>query len=311
MALPEDAIDIRGVEAQTSRFFRGLASDRFLDPEEKSRMASSFFTDVSQIRKVREQNAMAPYRLAQAKLGLESARFSMDRARKQAEYEDSFMNLNSTVDDQLEGILNDEQLTPEERAQEIRRLEFETQRNVPPTVPGASSWLSKKFGTARAAAGEKPESEISMAQGLGLIGMGVPLEVLESGDTKAIWKEAAIATQRLQQQKQASEQQDEAEKEARAKQAAFDSAISAVTGIDFATDPNNVDAAGNPVLDKTRFKGGDITKVRIKRALARSPDPEARKAMASDDPEVLREAFFRITNPAAPAASPIKLPARP
>lgn len=307
---PTDNISYGDVAAQTSNFFRGLASDEVIDPAEKSRLATSFFTDVSQIRKIRDQNAMVPLRMERERLALDEARFSMDRARKAAEQEDSFTALNSEVDGVLEGIMSDDVLTPEEKVQEIRRAEFEAQRRVPPSMTGGGTWLSRKFGTATKAVLPSAASDLTPAQTIGLFQAGVPQEIIESGDPILIGRAAADASQRAQMAKAQAEAQEGIDKEARSKAAAYESALLGISNIDYATDPNNLDAAGNPAVDKTRLKGGDVAVARLKRVLSQSPNPEVRKAAASDDVGKLREAYMKAMSPGT-AAPALSLPARP
>lgn len=306
---PTDSISYNDVAAQTSTFFRGLAGDKVIDPAEKSRLATSFFSDVSQIRKIRDQNAMVPLRMERERLALDEARFSMERARKAAEQEDSFTALNNEVDGVLQGIMDDDVLTPEEKVQEIRRAEFETQRRVPPSMSGGSSWLARKFGTAIKATSPNT-SDLTPAQTIGLFQAGVPQEIIESGDPILIGRAAAEASQRAQTAKDQAEMQEGVDKEARSKAAAYESALLGISNIDYATDPNTLDVTGNPVVDKTRLKGGDVAVARLKRVLSQSPDPEVRKAAASDDVGKLREAYMKAMSPGSSSPS-IVLPARP
>jgi len=307
---PTDSISYNDVAAQTSTFFRGLAGDKVIDPAEKSRLATSFFSDVSQIRKIRDQNAMVPLRMERERLALDEARFSMDRARKAAEQEDSFTALNAEVDGTLQGIMDDDVLTPEEKVQEIRRAEFEAQRRVPPSMSGGSSWLSRKFGTAIKATSPNT-SDLTPAQTIGLFQAGVPQEIIESGDPILIGRAAADASQRAQMAKAQLEMQEDVDKEARSKAAAYESALLGISNIDYAIDPNKPDpTTGEPSIDKTRLKGGDVAVARLKRVLSQSPDPEIRKAAATDDVGKLREAYMKAMSPGASSPS-IVLPARP
>ncbi len=308
---PEDTLSYDGVEAQTSNFFRTLTNNRVIEPEAQARMAGKFFADVSQIRAVRDRNAMVPLQLERERLALDSARFSLERARKQADQEDSFSTLNTDVDDTLAGIMADDMLTPEEKVQEMRRAEFEALRRVPPSMSGGASWLSRKFGAATKSVLPSAGSDLTPAQTISLFQSGVPRETIERGDPLEIGQAVADIARRAEIRKAEAEQMDEQAKANRSAAAKYESDLLSITGIDFATDPNNLDAQGNPVIDKTRLKGGDVALAKLKRVLSKSANPEIRKAAATDDLVKLREAYMmEVTSPSTGAPKKI-LPPRP
>ncbi len=309
--MPTDSLSYDGVEAQTSNFFRTLTNNQVIEPEAQARMAGKFFADVSQIRAVRDRNAMVPLQLERERLALDSARFSLERARKQADQEDSFSTLNTDVDDTLAGIMADDMLTPEEKVQEMRRAEFEALRRVPPSMSGGASWLSRKFGAATKSVLPSAASDLTPAQTISLFQSGVPRDVIERGDPLEIGQAVADIARRAEIRKAEAEQMDEQAKANRSAAAKYESDLLSITGIDFATDPNNFDAQGNPVVDRTRLKGGDVALAKLKRVLSKSANPEIRKAAATDDVVKLREAYMKeVTSPSTGAPKKI-LPPRP
>lgn len=308
---PEDTLSYDGVEAQTSNFFRSLTGNQVIEPEAQARMAGKFFADVSQIRAVRDRNAMVPLQLERERLALDSARFSLERARKQADQEDSFSTLNTDVDDTLADIMADDMLTPEEKVQEMRRAEFEALRRVPPTMSGGASWLSRKFGASVKAVLPSAASDLTPAQTISLFQSGVPREIIERGDPLEIGQAAAEIARQAEIRKAEAEQLDEQAKANRSAAAKYESDLLSITGIDFATDPNNLDAQGNPVVDKTRLKGGDVALAKLKRVLSKSANPEIRKAALSNEAAVLRDAYLKEVPSLSTAPQKRILPPRP
>jgi hypothetical protein len=178
-------------------------------------------------------------------------------------------------------------------------------------MSGGSSWLARRFGSATKAVLPSAGSDLTPAQTISLFQSGVPQEIIESGDPILIGRAAADASQRAQMAKAQLEMQEDVDKEARSKAAAYESALLGISNIDYAIDPNKPDpTTGEPSIDKTRLKGGDVAVARLKRVLSQSPDPEIRKAAATDDVGKLREAYKKAMSPGAASPS-IVLPARP
>lgn len=308
MALDETFSYDTDVAPQTTSFFRGLQRDTVLTPADKREIATSFFRDVSQIRKVREDNQLAPLRLQSAAIGVESARFNLERARKEAEIEDRLGSIGQEADDVTLGILDDPDLLPEEKAAALQRAQFETLRKLPPQASGAASWLSRKFGAAmgvvkpQAQAGDFTPSQIAR-----FVAEGGDPAIVETGDPMLIGRAMADVATRKQQAVEDAAAAEDAERQAGRERRSFLEALNAVTDIDFATD----EFTGKP--DETRFKKGDIVIPKIKRALALAPDPGIRAlaTAAGNDAKKLREAYLKANELAAADTSATAAPSRP
>ena len=294
---------------RTTSFFRGLQGDRTLDPAAKRELATSFFKDVSQIRKIREDNQLAPLRLQSAALGVESARFNLERARKQADMDDRVGSIGQEADDITMGILDDPDLLPEEKAAAIQRAHFDTLRKLPPSASGSASWLSRKFGAAMGVV--KPQaqsSDFTPSQIARFVADGGDPEVIETGDPVLIGRSMADVATRKQQAIDAAAAAKSADVEQRRETRSFLDALGSVSDIDFATDEDT------GKVDETKFKRGDIVIPRIKRALSLAPDPKIRAlgAAAGNDAKKLREAFLKANEIGAGAVveRPV-LPPRP
>lgn len=295
------------IAPQTTSFFRGLQEDRTLDPAAKRKIATSFFQDVSQIRKVREDNQLAPLRLQSAALGVESARFNLDRARKQADLEDRVGAIGQEADDITMGILDDPDLLPEEKASAIQRAHFDTLRKLPPSASTSASWLSRKFGAAMGVVKPQAQTDFTPSQIARFVADGGDPAVIETGDPVLIGRSMAEAAQRKQQATDAEAQAKAADTEQRRADKAFQDALNSVTDLDFAVD----ETSGK--IDESRFAKGDIVIPRLKRALGLSPDPKIRAMAleAGDDPKKLKAAAMKAYEvPTRPAAK-ANLPARP
>lgn len=290
---------------QTTSFFRGLQSDRTLDPAAKRAIATSFFQDVSQIRKIREDNQLAPLRLQSAALGVESARFNLDRARKQADLEDRVGAIGQEADDVTMGILDDPDLLPEEKASAIQRAHFDTLRKLPPSASSSASWLSRKFGAAMGVVKPQAQTDFTPSQIARFVADGGDPAVIETGDPVLIGRSMAEAAQRKQQATDAEAQAKAAGVEQRRETRSFLEALSSVSDIDFAVDEDT------GKVDETKFKRGDIVIPRIKRALSLAPDPKIRAlgAAAGNDAKKLHAAFLKANE--LGAGTTVERPALP
>jgi hypothetical protein len=292
---------------QTTSFFRGLQQDRTLDPAAKRKIATSFFQDVSQIRKVREDNQLAPLRLQSAALGVESARFNLERARKQADMEDRVGSLAQEADDITVGILDDPELLPEEKAAAIQRAHFDTLSKLPPSASGSASWLSRKFGAALGVVKPQAQTDFTPSQIARFVADGGDPAVIETGDPVLIGRSMGEVAQRKQQVVDAETQAKAADVEQRRADRAFQEALNSVTDLDFAIDEDSGE------VDETRFKRGDIVIPKLKRALGLSPDPKIRAlgAAAGDDPKKLKAAAMKAYEVPTQPVVRATLPARP
>lgn len=292
------------VAPRTTSFFRGLQQDRTLTPADKREIATSFFQDVSQIRKIRQQNQMFPLQLQSAAIGVESARFNLERARKEADMEDRLGSIGQEADDVALGILDDPELLPEEKAAALQRAQFETLRKLPPQAAGAASWLSRKFGAAMGVVKPQAQTDFTPSQIARFVADGGDPAIIETGDPQLIGREMANVAARKQKAAEDAAAAEDAERKAYREWSAFRNALGAVTDIDFAVDENT----GS--VDETRFKRGDIVIPKIKLALGLAPDPKIRAlgAAAGNDVKKLREAYFKANELATSAAS---APARP
>ena len=302
---PEEFSYDQDLAPQTTSFFRGLQSDRTLDPAAKRAIATSFFQDVSQIRKVREANQLAPLRLQSAALGVESARFNLERARKQADMEDRVGSLAQEADDITVGILDDPDLLPEEKAAAIQRAHFDTLSKLPPSASGSASWLSRKFGAALGVVKPQAQTDFTPSQIARFVADGGDPAVIETGDPVLIGRSMGEVATRKQQAIDAEAQAKAADVEQRRETRSFLEALGSVSDIDFAVDEDS------GKVDETRFKRGDIVIPRIKRALSLAPDPKIRAlgAAAGNDAKKLREAFLKANEIGAGAV--VERPALP
>jgi hypothetical protein len=304
---PEEFSYDQDLAPQTTSFFRGLQGDRTLDPAAKRKIATSFFQDVSQIRKIRDDNQLAPLRLQSAALGVESARFNLDRARKQADMEDRVGSIGQEADDITMGILDDPDLLPEEKASAIQRAHFDTLRKLPPSASGSASWLSRKFGAAMGVVKPQAQTDFTPSQIARFVADGGDPAVIETGDPVLIGRPMGEVAQRKQMAIDTEAQTKAADVEQRRADKAFQDALNSVTDLDFAV---NEDTGA---VDESRFAKGDIVIPRLKRALGLSPDPKIRAMAleAGDDPKKLKAAAMKAYEvPARPAAK-ANLPARP
>lgn len=304
---PEEFSYDQDLAPQTTSFFRGLQGDRTLDPAAKRKIATSFFQDVSQIRKIREDNQLAPLKLQAAALGVESARFNLDRARKQADLEDRVGSIGQEADDITMGILDDPDLLPEEKASAIQRAHFDTLRKLPPSASSSASWLSRKFGAAMGVVKPQAQTDFTPSQIARFVADGGDPAVIETGDPVLIGRSMGEVAQRKQQAIDAEAQAKAADVEQRRADKAFQDALNSVTDLDFAV---NEDTGA---VDESKFAKGDIVIPRLKRALGLSPDPKIRALAleAGDDPKKLKAAAMKAYEvPTRPAAK-ANLPARP
>lgn len=301
-------ISAADASAQTSNFFRGLTQDKTLDPRVKAKMATQFFSNIEQIRKIRQQNELHPIRLAQEQTQLDAARFTLDRARKRAEEEEQVGTLAGELDDEITGILDDDQLAPEDRVAAIRRAGYEAHRRLPRGASQDATWIARKYAMAeRAAAPVKPLGGLTPAQIGRAAQAGVPDDILDTGDPRLIGQ---AMDESLRMREAEKDQYEQNLKRTEQDERAYQSALSDITDIEFA-ESQDFDPKGNVIPDTSRFKKGDIVKARIKKALALSPDPELRKLSKSDDAKVLREAAMKaVSGPVRPAPR-LQLPARP
>lgn len=292
---------------QTTSFFRGLQSDRVLDPAAKRALATSFFKDVSQIRDVRQKNELFPGRLAEQSLGLEAARFNLERARKQADVEDRVGALGAEADDMTVEILDDPDLLPEEKAAALQRAHFETLRKLPPSATGSASWLSRKFGAAMGVVKPQAQIDFTPSQIARFVADGGDPAVIETGDPVLIGRSMGEVATRKQQAVDAAAQAKATDSEQRRADKTFQDALNSITDLDFAVDEDT------GAVDETRFAKGDIVIPRLKRALGLSPDPKIRALAveAGDDPKKLKAAAMKAYEvPIRPTAK-ANLPARP
>lgn len=304
---PEEFSYDQDLAPQTTSFFRGLQGDRTLDPAAKRKIATSFFQDVSQIRKIREDNQLAPLKLQAAALGVESARFNLDRARKQADLEDRVGSIGQEADDITMGILDDPDLLPEEKASAIQRAHFDTLRKLPPSASSSASWLSRKFGAAMGVVKPQAQTDFTPSQIARFVADGGDPAVIETGDPILIGRSMGEVAQRKQQAIDTEAQAKAADVEQRRADKAFQDALNSVTDLDFAV---NEDTGA---VDESKFAKGDIVIPRLKRALGLSPDPKIRALAleAGDDPKKLKAAAMKAYEvPTRPAAK-ANLPARP
>lgn len=304
---PEEFSYDQDLAPQTTSFFRGLQGDRTLDPAAKRELATSFFKDVSQIRKIREDNQLAPLRLQSAALGVESARFNLERARKQADLEDRVGSIGQEADDITMGILDDPDLLPEEKASAIQRAHFDTLRKLPPSASSSASWLSRKFGAAMGVVKPQAQTDFTPSQIARFVADGGDPAVIETGDPVLIGRSMGEVAQRKQQAIDTEAQAKAADVEQRRADKAFQDALNSVTDLDFAV---NEDTGA---VDESKFAKGDIVIPRLKRALGLSPDPKIRALAleAGDDPKKLKAAAMKAYEvPTRPAAK-ANLPARP
>lgn len=295
------------IAPQTTSFFRGLQEDRTLDPAAKRKIATSFFQDVSQIRKAREDNQLAPLRLQSAALGVESARFNLDRARKQADLEDRVGSIGQEADDVTMGILDDPDLLPEEKASAIQRTHFDTLRKLPPSASSSASWLSRKFGAAMGVVKPQAQTDFTPSQIARFVADGGDPAVIETGDPVLIGRSMGEVAQQKQMAIDAAAQAKAADTEQRRADKAFQDALNSVTDLDFAVD----ETSGK--VDESRFAKGDIVIPRLKRALGLSPDPKIRAMAleAGDDPKKLKAAAMKAYEVPTRPAVKASLPARP
>ena len=304
---PEEFSYDQDLAPQTTSFFRGLQGDRTLDPAAKRKIATSFFQDVSQIRKIREDNQLAPLKLQAAALGVESARFNLDRARKQADLEDRVGSIGQEADDITMGILDDPDLLPEEKASAIQRAHFDTLRKLPPSASSSASWLSRKFGAAMGVVKPQAQTDFTPSQIARFVADGGDPAVIETGDPILIGRSMGEVAQRKQQAIDTEAQAKAADVEQRRADKAFQDALNSVTDLDFAVN------ADTGAVDESKFAKGDIVIPRLKRALGLSPDPKIRALAleAGDDPKKLKAAAMKAYEvPTRPAAK-ANLPARP
>ena len=304
---PEEFSYDQDLAPQTTSFFRGLQGDQTLDPAAKRKIATSFFQDVSQIRKIREDNQLAPLKLQAAALGVESARFNLDRARKQADLEDRVGSIGQEADDITMGILDDPDLLPEEKASAIQRAHFDTLRKLPPSASSSASWLSRKFGAAMGVVKPQAQTDFTPSQIARFVADGGDPAVIETGDPVLIGRSMGEVAQRKQQAIDTEAQAKAADVEQRRADKAFQDALNSVTDLDFAV---NEDTGA---VDESKFAKGDIVIPRLKRALGLSPDPKIRALAleAGDDPKKLKAAAMKAYEvPTRPAAK-ANLPARP
>lgn len=308
MATYDTPISAADASAQTSKFFRGLTADRNLDPRVKAKMATQFFSNVEQIRKIRQQNELYPLRLAQEQTQLDAARFALDQARKRADQEEQVGTLAGELDDEIAGILDDDRLAPEDRVSAIRRAGYEAHRRLPRGASQDASWIARKYAMAeRAATPTRQFTGLTPSQLGRAAQAGVPDDILDTGDPRLIGRAMDEANRFREAEK---EQYELGLKQDEQAVRAYQSALGDITDIEFA-DSQDFDAKGNVIPDTTRFKKGDIVKARIKKALALSPDPALHKLASSDDAKVLREAIMKaVSGPVSPAPR-IQLPARP
>lgn len=310
MTPPEENFSYEAdIAPRTTSFFRGLASDPVLDPAAKRKLATSFFSDVSQIRDIRQKNELFPIRKAQEELQLESARFSLERARKQADDDDKLGSLGTEADYEMTGILDDPDLLPEEKAAALQRSHFETLRKLPPSAAGAASWLSRKFGAAMGVVKPQAQNDFTPSQIARFVADGGDPAVIETGDPVLIGRSMADVAERKKLGVAAEAEAKAREVEQRLENKSFLDALNSVTDIDFAVDEDT------GKVDETRFAKGDIQIPKIKRALALSPDPAIRKLAleAGDNAKKLRGAYLKANESlTAPAAAPrVVLPPRP
>lgn len=302
---PEEFSYDQDLAPQTTSFFRGLQGDRTLDPAAKRKIATSFFQDVSQIRKIREDNQLAPLKLQAAALGVESARFNLDRARKQADLEDRVGSIGQEADDITMGILDDPDLLPEEKASAIQRAHFDTLRKLPPSASSSASWLSRKFGAAMGVVKPQAQTDFTPSQIARFVADGGDPAVIETGDPVLIGRSMGEVAQRKQQAIDTEAQAKAADTTKRRETTAFLTALGSVSDIDFAMDEDT------GKIDETKFAKGDIVIPRIKRALSLAPDPKIRAlgAAAGNDAKKLREAFLKANE--IGAGTTVERPALP
>jgi PAS domain-containing protein len=278
-----------------------------MDPAAKRALATSFFKDVSQIRDVRQKNELFPGRLAEQALGLEAARFNLERARKQADVEDRVGALGQEADDMTIGILDDPDLLPEEKASALQRAHFEALRKLPPSASGSASWLSRKFGAAMGVVKPQAQSDFTPSQIARFVADGGDPTVIETGDPVLIGRSMAEVAENKRRATESQAQAAAADADQRRASKAFQDALDSIPDLDFAVDEDT------GKVDETKFKRGDIVVPRLKRALGLSPDPQIRALgqAAGDDAKKLKAAAMKAYEVPANVGPKVALPARP
>lgn len=303
------------VAPQTTRFFDELRRNGPRDSSMARELSTNLFREVQDIRAIRQRNALMPgQRISQA-LDIESQRASLDRARRSAALDDQLGQLGQQADDVALQILDDPELLPEEKSAALQRAHFEAMRRVPAQAGSAGAWLSRKFQSAVRAADPRSQQDFTPSQIARFVADGGDPAIVETGDPVQIGRamsEVAAAKQRRTEE--TANQKAEASTRRRSVEA-FRSALSSVSNIDFAVDDLTQQ------VDETRFRGGDIVPLKIRRALSLAPDPKVRALadQAGNDPKKLRAALEeayrldgRLEDGAAPESAARKiLPPRP
>lgn len=298
--MPDEFSYEADIAPATTSFLRDVRTNRDLEPDARRRMANNFFGDVSTIRNIRDRNSRFAAASAMDAVQLETAQFNLAQARQRAKQEDEDVAVAAQTDDEIFGILDDVESTPQEKEQALYRLQVEKTTRNP-----RNSYIHRKFAPAiNVVKGRAPEP-LTNAQVLDALEAGVPRSVIESGDVAAVGSELS----RLRSEKERAALDKEAEKtrEQDAEDADKQRGLlqRAVRDVEFFQDPDTL------TEDPSRFKN-PVTVARIKAALATSPDPELRKIGATEtNAAKLRDAYLRdATVTSAPTAPRFKLPPR-
>lgn len=281
-------------EITSPSYLSRVRSNRVLDPEAKRRLESRYLESYSTIDKIREMNTRAEL----DRVRLESNRFDLDQARKAAAEDEAEVGLASRADADIDAVVNDATLTPEQKSMALARKQIGA-------TTGKRSYLADKYRTAQHLIPDKPKPEAGLtpAQIVDLMRDGADPEIVRTGDLGLIGQEASrVEAARLsgESKKEADEKAAKALTDAQAKRSRYQSDVD---DLDFFEDQDT------GTVDESRFKKDGITKARIKRALSTSPDPELRKiGQTESNARKLREAYEKdlmldgatASGPAAP-----------